>query len=322
MRICRRFFFLLLVCPVFLACARFATAQEYPTRPVRIIVSSSPGATADLIARIVVPEMSSSIGQPLIVENKPGAGQTIGLEYVAKQMPPDGYAVALATAAAVTISPLISKDLRFDPFRDVPLVISMVQGRLILGSASQFPWKTFGEFITHARNNPGKLNYGASSPEVRITSAAIAQSLGLDMVHIPYNGAGPYFQAINSGEVQLGIVGVASAISMGERFRPLAASGSQRLPPFLDVPTFEELNLPRLPSSIYSLHVRSGSPKIVFDKLFAAGSRALKQSEVKASLAKIQLEPMNQTREAAEKGLVDVAEIYAVTAKKMGIQPQ
>ncbi len=299
-----------------------SVAQEFPSKPIRVVVASSPGSSSDLAARVVVPEMSKALGQPVIVENKPGAGQIIGLEYVARQMPADGYTLAVPTVEALVLLPLLTKDLRFDPLKELPITAMIAEGRLVLASAIKFPWKTFGELVAYIKSNPGKLNYGSSSAAIRITTVAITRQFGLDVVYVPYSAGGPYIQALSAGQIEMGIAGVASAVAMGDRVRVLAVTGTQRRPPFLDAPTFAELKLPPLRGTSYSLNSRIGTPKAILDRIHAATARALQQPEVRAALANILLEPVEESIEASAKGLADLAALYGDTVKKAGIQPE
>lgn len=299
-----------------------SNAQDFPNKPVRLVVASSPGSTSDLVARVVGPELGKALGQPVIVDNKPGAGQIIGLEYVARQAPADGYALAVPTVEGLALLPLLTKDLRFDPIRELPITAMLAEGRLVLGSSVKMPWKTFSEFVAHARANPGKLNYGTSSAALRVTTAAVTRELGLEVVHIPYSAGGPYIQALAAGQIDFGVAGVASAVSMGERFRVLTVSGSQRRPPYLEVPTFTELKLPPLRGTSYSINARAGTPRPVLDRLHAAATRVLQQPEVKTSLANIQLEPVMESIETSARGLADLFTLYTDTVRKAGIQPE
>lgn len=198
----------------------------------------------------------------------------------------------------------------------------IAEGRLVLASATKFPWKTFNELVAHIKSNPGKLNYGSSSAAIRITTVAITRQFGLDVVYVPYSSGGPYIQALSAGQIEMGIAGVASAVAMGDRVRVLAVTGSQRRAPFLDAPTFAELKLPPLRGTSYSLNSRLGTPKAILDKIHAAVSRSLQQPEVKAALANILLEPVDESMEASARGLADLATLYGDTVRKAGIQPE
>ena len=299
-----------------------AMAQDYPSRPIRLVAANSVGTIPDLIARVIGPEMSKFLGQPVIIENKPGANSLIAYEYVAKQVPADGYTFASAIAPDLASLPVTTKALRFDPLKDLPPLIGLVRGRNAFGSSSKLPWKSFNELVAHAKANPGKLNYGAGATIVRLLAEALIREKGLDVIYVPYSGGAPYLNALASGEVQMGFLGASSAAAFGDRFRVLAITGEQRLATFPDAPTFAELGLPQFRGNSYSLNVPAGIPKIAFDKLYLAASRALQQPEPKALFGKLGLEITNETSETAARTLADEAKFYADIAQKIGIQPQ
>ena len=299
-----------------------ASAQNYPAKPVRYIVPYGPGATLDIVARTMAPEMSKALGQPLIVENKPGADAIIGLEHVAKQSPADGYTVTIAAVAGLATLPLTVKELRFDPLKDLPPVISMVEGAYIFGSAAKYPWKNYAEFVTNGRANPGKLNYGASSTAVRLLSEALIRAVGIHVVYIPYKEGGAYITSVGAGEVQMGFMSEGSAIGLGDRFRALAVTGATRRATYRDAPTFAELGHPEIRGVAYSLNVAAGTPKPIVDRLNAAASIALQQPEVRAQYGKMRLDVVGGTPEEAARILATMAKTYAEIAKNVGIQAE
>lgn len=297
-------------------------AQEFPAKPIRFIVANTPGTLPDLVSRVMGPEMSKVLGQPVIVENKPGAQQLIGYEYVARQAPADGYTIVAISIASLASLPLTVKDLRFDPLKDLPPFMGLAEARYTFGLASQLPWKTFKELMAHAKANPGKLNYGASSPLSKLTMEAFLRDVGINVVHIPYSSTGAFLQAITSGDVHMVFLTEGSVISLGDKFRVLAVTGLQRTAAFPDVPTFAELGHSQIRSVGWSLNVRNGTPKAAIDKLYAAASQALKETEVRAVFAKMRLGIVAQPSDVAVKQLAEEAKRYAEVAKKAGIQPQ
>src|SRR5262249_27563192 len=154
--------------------------------PIHFIVAQSPGTVPDSVARIMGTAMQRPIGQPLVVENKPGASYAIGLEYVARQSAPDGYTIALSDIPGIAILPLTTKDLHFDPQKDLQSIITLAEGRIVLGTAAKYPWKSFAELVTQAKATPGKLNYGSSGTGSRMQMEAILRGAGMDVVYIPY----------------------------------------------------------------------------------------------------------------------------------------
>ncbi len=296
-----------------------AMAQEYPNRPIRIVVPSTPGVPQDVIARVAAQEMSKMLGQPIFIENKPGADQVIGLEFVAKQQPADGYTLVLVAVGSLATLPVLVKDLRFDPLKDLPPISTMVEGRYVFGSSASKPWKTFQEFVTHAKANPGKLNFGASNNSVRMLAEAITRASGLGVVYVPYSQASAYLNAMVSGEVDMGVLAESATLSFGERFRTLAATGSQRRAPLMDVPTFAELGMPQIPSTSYSMNVAAGTSKAVVDKVYAATLHAMQQQTFKDQMAKLYMVVIADTPEAAARKLADDARFYADIARRIGL---
>lgn len=296
-------------------------AQDFPSRPIRFVVPYGAGATLDLVARVVGQEMARILAQPVVVENKPGADAIIGFEYVAKQMPADGYTIMIAAVSGLATLPLTVKGLRFDPLSDLPPVLGLVEGKYILTVSTQLPVRTFAEFVAHARANPGKLNFGASSTTVRLQTEALLRELGLNVTYVPYRSGPTYIQAIETGEIQMGFVAEGSAMAMGDKARVLAVTGADRSANFRDVPTFVELGLPSIRGVSYSLNVRAGTPRAAWDKLQATATQALQQREVRAQLLKMGLDPVAQPAEAAAKRLAEEARLFGDVARKAGIQP-
>lgn len=307
---------------VFVLFTGVAHAQEYPVKPVRIVVPYSPGLTVDTAARIMAPEMSKVLGQPFVVENKPGADQVIGLTYVATQVPADGYTIAAVTVGGLAILPLVARDLRFDPLKDLPPIVGLAKGRSYLGSSTKLPWKNFAEFVSHTKANPGKFNYGASSPGVRFLMAAIIADLGLVVTYVPYSEGGRYTQALLAAEIQMGVVSDSVVISFGDKFRILAKTGEKSSVKYPDIPTFAELGYPSIPDNTYSLNVPAGMPRAVSEKLHATAVRVLQLAETRSRFDKIGVEIVGDSPEGAARDLALQARFYADVANKVGFKPE
>lgn len=297
-------------------------AQDYPSRPIKLVVANAPGTPLDVLPRILAPEMAKFLGQPVVVENKPGAAQVIGLEHVAKQAPADGYTIASVSVPSLAILPVTVKDLRFDPIKDLPPFVGYAEGRLILGASSKVPWRSFNEMVAAAKASPGKLNYGTSAPTIRLSVEAVFRDLGLSLTPVPYSSAALLFNAITSGEVHMTMVADSAAVTLGERFRVLAVTGAKRKPPYLNVPTLAELGYPQIPGVSYSLNVRTGTPKNATEKLYAAASKALQQPEVKDRFAKFYLEIIERGPQAAGSDLAEQGKLFSDIARKIGFQPE
>jgi len=299
-----------------------AVAQDYPVRPIRYIVPNTPGVIVDTVARVLAPEMSKVLGQPVVVENKPGGNYVVGFEYVAKQAPADGYTIVSVLVPSMAILPVTARGLSFDPLKDLPPVIGLAEGKYVFGSSAAQPWKTMAELATTAKAAPGKLNFGESSPPVYLLAETLLRQLGLNVVHIPYASGGAYLGAIVSGEVQMGFVGEGSAIGFGDKFRVLGVTGERRSTAYPNSPTFRELGQPNIPGLSLSLNVRAGTSKAITDRLYAAASKALQTPEVKAAYAKLRLDIVEQPAEVAAKALAEEAKMYADVAARIGFKPQ
>ena len=306
-------------------CAFFAnhsTAQEYPNKLIRFVVPTTPGSSNDIAARTVGQEMSRILGHPIIVENKPGADQVIGMEHVAKYAPADGYTMVIVSVVGAALLPLINKNLRFDPLKDLVPVISLGEVKNVLSSSSEFPWKTFLELVTYAKGNPGKISYGSSTPSLLYPMVLILRDLGIDASYVPYSTGAQYLLAIARAEVHMGMTSATGSLNLGRRVRILAVTGEKRTPPFLEVPTFAELGHPNIRGLSLSLSVRSVTPKAIFDKLHAAASRALQQPEVKTVFERNTMEVTNDTSEAAARRLAEEVKFFVDIAQKIEIPSQ
>jgi tripartite-type tricarboxylate transporter receptor subunit TctC len=309
-------------CAVLLLAAAIACAQSFPVKQVRLVVPNAPGSTTDLLARVIVPEMSSALGQSVVVENKAGANSKIGLDYVAKQMPADGYTTVIATAETLALLPFMVKDVDFDPVRDLPPFVGLVEGRFVLVSTAKAPWRTVNELVAYAKSNPGKLNFGASSPSTRLPMEVLLRKWGVDALHVPYSNGGAYATAIVSAEVQMGMQTPAVVVGMGDKMRVIAISGTTRSSTFPDAPTFAELGLSEISNQSFALRVRTGTPGPIVARLHEAASRALTGSVTKAGYAKLQYDIWNATPEAAAKSSLEQAAVISETAQKIGLKPE
>ena len=304
-----------------LLCAHPANSQEFPARPVRIIVANPAGSGSDIIVRIIVPEMSKNLGQSVVVEPRPGADQLIGAHYVARQVPADGYTVGVYTLGNLAAVPSLVKDPRFEPLKDLPPFITMVAGRSYLGTPPNAPWKNFDEMVAQAKANPGKFNYAATSVSQRLRMEPVLMKYGLNIVSVPYPTTGAAEAATYGGQVHL-IFANASQVSKKGGMWALAATGDQRHPKFPEVPTFRELGLPPVPGAEYSMHAPAGTPRAVIERLHGAVSRALQHADVVERMDKLGYEIINDSPQAALQYLTMQVRLASDVAKKIGIEPQ
>jgi len=231
---------------VLLACAGSALSQ-YPSKPIRFIVGFPPGGSADPTTRIIGQALSEQMGQPFVVENRPGGDSAIAAEAVTR-MAPDGYTIFFASNSAMTAAVALRKSPTYDPLKDFT-PISMV------GRATNFfymhpsvPATTLKEFIAHARANPGKLNYGTGNPLSILSMAQLTGAAGLDMLHVPYKGEGPLTPDFLAGRIQVAFMSNPSGVSLAKegKLRVLAVLLDRRSPLLPEVPTFDEAGVPQV----------------------------------------------------------------------------
>lgn len=257
-----------------LVLASAAQAQaNWPDRPVRVIVPFPASGATDLVARVVTQRVAADLGQQLVVDNKPGAGGTLGTAEAAKAAP-DGYTLLLTTSSTHAISPHLMPKLAYDPRKDFTPVAHVADAPSVLLVTNSLPVKTVGELIAYAKAHPGKLNYASSGNGSlqHVTGAMLEQQGGIKMVHVPYKGTGPALQDLLGGQVDL-TFGTAPPfmphIASG-KLRVLAVTGKQRLPSLPDVPTTAEAGYPKVDAtSWFAVFAPAGVPKAVVDKLTA-----------------------------------------------------
>lgn len=229
------------------ALAANVSLAQYPSKPIRFIVGFPPGGSADPTTRILGQALQEQLGQPVVVENRPGADSAIAAEQVSK-MAPDGYTLMFASNSGMTAAVALRKQPAYDPLRDFT-PISLV------GRATQFfyvhpsvPARTMQEFIAHAKANPGKLNYGTGNPLSILYNVQLMNATGISMVHVPYKGEGPLNPDIIAGRVQSAFLSTATAISLARegKLRPLAVLLERRSPLLPDVPTIDEAGVPQI----------------------------------------------------------------------------
>ena len=296
-------------------------ADDYPSHPLRIVVPNSGGTIPDAVARIMAEGMSKELGQTVYVENKPGGAQIIGYEFAANSEP-DGYTLVSTLSSELALLPLLNKSLRFDPWKDLPPLVGIGEATLMVGTSSESKWNTLKEMMDYGKAHPGELNFGSSSPGIRLPMIALLKHYGVDAVDIQYKGGAPFQTALISNEVDIGFMPEASALTHGDRYRALAVTSPKRLPTFPDAPTFAELGVPNIPSNSYSLNVPKGLPDDVETKLRTAISDTLKDPTVRKRLEQMHLQINERSSEEAQKLLEQHIKIYSDMAKRAGLKPQ
>lgn len=260
-----------------------AFAQSYPARPIRMVVGFAPGGAPDILGRILGQKLSEQMGQPVIVENRPGATGNIGAEAVAKA-PADGYTILMA-GTSLAINPGFYKTLRFDPIASFAPVTLVASQPLFLIVNAGSPAKSVPELIALAKSKPGSFNYasvGNGSPQ-HVAGELLQSIAGLKLVHVPYKSGAQMVSALLSGEVQLMFLGGSAVVPhvKAGRLRLIGVASSRRFPAAPDVPTFAEADLPEIEADgWFGLLAPAGTPKGAIDRLHAEIVKALHEPEM------------------------------------------
>jgi tripartite-type tricarboxylate transporter receptor subunit TctC len=269
------------------AMSRFAWAQTYPTHPVRIVVGLAPGGGVDILARLIGQWLSERLGQPVIIENRPGAGSNIGTEAVVKALS-DGHTLLLVNAANAINATLYEK-LNFNFIRDIAPIASIMRQPQVMLVNPSVPAKSVPEFIAYAKSNPGKINMASSgngSPS-HMAGQLFKVMTGVDMVHVPYNGVAPALTDLLGGQVQVIFTSTASSIEYikSDKLRPLAVATATRSEALPDLPTVGEFVSGYEASQWYGVGAPRGTPVAVIAKLNKEINAALADPKMKTRFA-------------------------------------
>lgn len=282
---------LVFLCAAFAGIAR---AQDYPDKAVRIIVPFTPGGSTDLTARIIGEGLAAELKQPFVIENRPGAAGTIGVDLVAKSKP-DGYTIGLSGVGPTSIIPAIDKNLAYNVERDLEVIagLSAVDGFII--ARAEFPQKDIKELLEYARANPGKVTYGTAgvAGPAQLQAEDLSLRAGVKMLHVPFAGDAPAIAAILAGDVDIGFVAVAAGttfVSSG-KLKALAAGGPGRLKSLPDLPTVaEQTGFKDYTAYAWNVLVApKGTPRNVIDKLNKAVNDVVAKPEIRQKLENIGL---------------------------------
>jgi tripartite-type tricarboxylate transporter receptor subunit TctC len=301
------------------------SAQQWPTRPVRILVGFGAGGGTDIAARIVADPLSKALGQPVVVENKVGAGGMLAAETVAKA-PKDGY-MALMMSNAHAVSAVMYKTLRYKPIEDFQMVSMVGTAGLVLVTRPDFPAKDLKGLIAYAKANPGKLNYG--SPGVGTTqqfSAELMKQLaGLDLKHIPYRGTPAAITGLRANEVQMVfelIQTVQGQIESGT-LRAIAVTSPKRFPSVPNIPTFAESGLPSYDvTSWYGLAFPAGTPNDIVTRTNKAMRDLLASDSVRAQILKVGALVRSSTPDELKTHIAGEIAKWKGVMQKAGMEPQ
>jgi tripartite-type tricarboxylate transporter receptor subunit TctC len=308
-----------------LLCASGASAQsagDFPNRPIRIIVCVPAGGGVDTVTRIVANGLQGKLGQPVIVENRAGAGGNIGAEAVFTAAP-DGYTLLGAQPAPLTVNPLLYKEMSFDPAKFEPVAIMTSIANVMLVRAD-FPAKTPQEFVAYAKANPGKINYASQGigTTSHLTAALFETVTGTKLVHVPYKGTAPALNDIIAGHVDMIFMELASAIKLHEagRARILAVATTKRIDTLPNIPTLDEAGVKGFESGTWNaIAAPPKTPPAIIAKLNAAINEVLKSPEAQAHFAAINLRAARGSAAEAKAFITKETEVWGGVIKAAGV---
>jgi tripartite-type tricarboxylate transporter receptor subunit TctC len=283
-----------------------AVAQTYPAKPVKLIVGFAPGGGTDYVGRTIGQRLSSALGQPFVVENRPGASSMVANEMVAKS-PADGYTLLVAAAGAMTIAPNINENVPFDTFRDFAPIALVVTSPFVLAVNPSVPATSVQELTALAKKSPGKLNFASSGTggAPHLAGELYKRMAGVDLVHVPYKGLAPALTDVIGGQVQAIFADINLALKQIEagKLRALAITGNQRFQALPDLPTMAEAGVAGYQAQTwYGLVAPAGTPVAVIQRLHAEVSKALALPEVQKQFATQGLQPASPTATPADFG--------------------
>lgn len=301
-----------------------AFAQTFPTKPIRLIVTFAAGSTADVVARAIAQPMAQTLGQPVVVENKPGAGGGIGITAVA-QSPKDGYTIGIGTSASMAINPSLAKGTPYDPIADLTPIalIALVPNILVAGPGMK--GDTLPQIIAFAKANPDQIYYASSGVGTvnHLLGELLQARTGIKMIHTPYKGNQDPVSDLMAGRVQLmftGLPPIQGLIKSG-KLRAIAVGGKTRLPSLPDTPTMAEAGIRDLEAvSTFSLVGPTGMPREAVDRINAAAVKALALPDVSDRLRALGAEPASSTPQGVAAMLADDLRFWKKQIKDLNIK--
>lgn len=303
-----------------------ALAQSWPTaKPIRMVIPFPAGGATDIVGRTIAQKLSASIGQQIVIDNKPGAGGTIGADLVAKA-PADGYTILMATSSTHSVGPALNAKMPYDAFRDFAPVVHVANAPSVLVVGRNFPASTVQELVTLIKRSPGQYNFGSSGIGTYPHLSAEMfkwRAGGLFVVHIPYRGTGLVITDLVAGQIAFLMDSIVSAqphIGDG-KVRPLAVSGSRRSISAPTVPTFAEAGIPGMDfSNWFGVFAPAGTPPDILQRLNRELNAALRSPEIAERLQRAGAEPVGGTPEQFAKVYRDEFENWKAVIQRAGIK--
>ena len=303
----------------------FSFGQSYPAKPVRVVVTFPPGGTPDIYGRVMAAELQKIWGQGVVVENRTGAGGTIGTDSVAKATP-DGYTLLFAADATIAIAPAVIAKLPYDPVKDLAPIVNVTAGPFVLMANPAFPASTVPELIAEAKKQPGRIPYASSGAggQQHLAMETVKTMAGIDIVHVPYKGFGQGIADVLANQVPLIFGGITASISLvrNGKLKALGVTGPRRSKALPDVPAIAE-TLPGFDiTAWYGFLAPAGTPREIVRKVNADAIRIIQRPDFLERLAKDGIEPVGNTPEEFAAEIRADIERWHKVVKAAGLKPE
>jgi tripartite-type tricarboxylate transporter receptor subunit TctC len=304
-----------------------ASAQPFPSRPVKIVVGAPPGQSSDLLSRVLATHLSPLLGQPVLIDNRPGAGASLGPAYVAKS-PPDGYTILLGTSGPLTIRPNIYSDMPYDSVKSFDPIVALASAPMVFGVSAASPYRSLDDIVRAAKSDPNAINFG--SPGVgsinHLSAEMFAGAAGIKVPHVPYKGSPAVFTDIIGGRITFvadPVPGILPLIK-GGKLKAVGVASPQRSPMLPDVATFEEQGFKGFTAAVwFGLLAPAGTPDPVLDRLAAEIAKVVAMPEMQKQFTDWGLTPLAERREAYRTLIAaDIAKWRKVVQDVGGIKPE
>lgn len=301
-----------------------AWAQPYPNKPIKLIVPFGPGSGSDILARILAEPLTQALGQPIVIENKPGNNTTLGTELVV-QSPPDGYTLGLLTNSGLAASPGgLTSGVRYDPVKDLVYITMVASVNYVLLVNNDVPVKTAAELVALVKANPGKYNYASGNTGGIAYGGYFKNAHKLDMTHVPYKSTPPALTDLISGHVQIMVADVPASLAMirAGKVRPIGVPAAKRYLLLPDVPTFAEtgLDTPPVMDGWWVLVAPAGTPDVIQDRLNKELVKVLETESIKTRLLESALVPTPSTRAQAVAYQKDQLQVWTKMIKDLNLK--
>ncbi|MFN0303388.1 MAG: Bug family tripartite tricarboxylate transporter substrate binding protein [Burkholderiales bacterium] len=303
-----------------------AVAQDYPNKPIRIIVPFPPGGATDIPARLIAPKLTEALGQPVVIENRAGAGGIIGVEMVAKAAP-DGYTLLMATNADFAMTPYIYPKLPYDPFKAFTPISVVVESPMLLVVPTASPYNSLADIIAAAKAKPGTVSYSTAGTgsTSHVLTEMLASDVGIQLLHVPYKGGAPAAAAIATGEVAMGLHNLGSSLNYvkGGKAKAIAVTSAKRHPSFPEWPTAAEAGVQGYTATIWiGMAAPAGTPMEIVNRMSTEVARAVRSPDLRERFTAIGNDPLGTTPEEAATRIKQESARYSAVIKQANIRSE